>query len=326
MYQFTGLSNGTYTVTEIMQTDWTNVTPTSIDVLIEGADVMNQNFTNTPSVPPVSGQTFNISGFKINNSNNLGVPGWAIDLKNETMNVSATTAENGMYQFMGLANGTYTVTEIMQTDWTNVTPTSIDVLIEGADVMNKNFTNVMVPAPDLTIDLDLGWNLISIPNFADPSSVDMALKNVKNNGVVGYDPATKTFSTPTDLYPLYGYWINVTEPNQSLGFFADKSITSVPPSRNLYEGWNLIGVVAEESETNKTLDAGLLFQSLQNGGQPLYSFLVSYKNPRHTYVVGVDLSDRTALNQGQGYWLFIKTMTQTDKNSVIWSGKPWLPN
>jgi hypothetical protein len=278
------------------------------------------------SPPVVSAQTFNISGFKINSANNLGVPGWTINLSNATMNVHATTDANGMYQFTGLSNGTFTVTEMMQTGWTNVTPASIVVLIQGADVMKKNFTNVIIPASDVTFDLDLGWNLISIPNFADPSSVDMALKNVKNNGVVGYDPATKTFSTPTDLYPLYGYWINVTAPNQRVVFIADRSITSVPPSRNLYEGWNLIGVVAEEKEKKEILDAGLLFQSLQNGGQPLYSFLVSYKNPRHTYAVGVDLTDRTPLNQGQGYWLFIKTMTETDKNSVIWSGKPWLPN
>jgi hypothetical protein len=273
------------------------------------------------------GAGFTISGFTINSENNLGVPEWTIDLSNETMNVSATTDANGMYQFTGLANGTYIVTEIIQTDWTNVTPTSIDVVIEGADVMNQNFTNVMVPAPDLTIALDVGWNLISIPNFADPSSVDMVLKNVKNNGVVGYDPANKTFSTPPEILPLYGYWVNVTEPNQSIGFIADPSDTGKLPMRNLYEGWNLIGVVAEESETDK-LEAGLLFQTipLQNGGQPLYSYLVSYKDPRKTYEVGDDLTNHTKLNQGQGYWLFIKTMTQTDKNSVIWSGKPWLPN
>jgi len=54
------------------------------------------------------------------------------------MNVSVTTDANGMYQFMGLANDTYTVAEMMQTGWTNVTSTSIDVLIGGADVMNQN--------------------------------------------------------------------------------------------------------------------------------------------------------------------------------------------
>ncbi|MDL5502766.1 MAG: hypothetical protein QSU88_06070, partial [Candidatus Methanoperedens sp.] len=52
---------------------------------------------------------------------------------------------------------------------------------------------------DMVFKLDMGWNLISIPNFADPSNVSLILKNVKNNGVVGYDPGNKTFSTPADL-------------------------------------------------------------------------------------------------------------------------------
>ncbi|MDO8725997.1 MAG: ammonia-forming cytochrome c nitrite reductase subunit c552, partial [Candidatus Methanoperedens sp.] len=45
------------------------------------------------------GEGFTISGFTINSADNLGVPGWTINLTNATMNVSATTAENGMYQF-----------------------------------------------------------------------------------------------------------------------------------------------------------------------------------------------------------------------------------
>jgi len=46
MYQVYGLDKRTpIPVAEMMQTGWTNVTSTSIDVLIGGADVMNQNFT-----------------------------------------------------------------------------------------------------------------------------------------------------------------------------------------------------------------------------------------------------------------------------------------
>ncbi|SNQ61183.1 Ig-like domain-containing protein [Candidatus Methanoperedens nitratireducens] len=179
---------------------------------------------------------------------------------------------------------------------------------------------------DMVFDLDPGWNLISVPNFADPGSVDMILKNVKNNGVAGYDPGNKTFSTPADLQPLYGYWINVTAPNQSIGFIADTNIRSVPPSRDLFEGWNLIGVVASKQEQNRELDAGLLFQPLQAGGKPLYSYLISYKDPHNTYTVGDDLTARTPLNKGQGYWLFMNTLTGTNKDSLVWAGKPWLPN
>ena len=423
MYQFTGLSNGTYTVTEMMQAGWTNITPTSIDVLIEGADVMDQNFKNTP--PVVAG--FSISGFKINNSNNLGVPGWEIDLTNETMNISATTDANGMYQFTGLANGTYTVSEMMQAGWTNVTPMSIEVLIGDADVMNRNFTNALIPvvtqptsflltpdtsvvlkgttininamafngnlsmpdfngmadinitannlsavrAPmnmsfengnatiqvsstvaqfvtvtatngiitgsttvefaDFVIPLVKGWNLVSIPSFANPSDINQTLLLVQNNGVQAFNPDTMLFVTPTDLQPLYGYWINVTADDQKLGFIADTNDIIVPPTRNLYEGWNLIGVSASETHPEDTVNAGMLFVSLKYGNhftEQYYSELVRYdEQPPKTLVAGendlTDLTDNTPLKIGHGYWLFIKNIPNTNENNVPWAGKTW---
>ncbi|CAG1006477.1 Serine-aspartate repeat-containing protein D [Methanosarcinales archaeon] len=421
MYQFMNLPNGTYTVTEEMQQGWTNVSAMSMEVTIAGSDMMNQNFTNIIQVQPE--EEFNISGFKIDNNTGMGLENWNITLtKPDNTVMNNVTDSNGMYQFMNLPNGIYTVTEEMQPEWTNISATSMEVTIADSDMVNQNFTNAMIPQQpnvtsfeltpsktavlkgktititikalnvnvtdtnfngmaditvnasknasavtylpnvtfnngiailpvtsniaqfvtvtatngsitgsteiafaDMVFNLDLGWNLISIPNFADPSSLDLALKNVKNNGVVGYDPGDKNFSTPTDLQPLYGYWINVTAPNQSIGFIADTNIRSVPPSRNLYEGWNLIGVVANKQEQNKELHAGQLFQPLKTGGKPLYSYLVSYKNPRKTYSVGNDLTDRTTLNKGQGYWLFMNTLTETNKNSLVWAGKPWLP-
>ncbi|MCL7413567.1 MAG: SpaA isopeptide-forming pilin-related protein, partial [ANME-2 cluster archaeon] len=95
--------------------------------------------------PPA--QTYNISGFKLNSIDNSSVPGWFITLTNDTMNTTVTTDVNGMYQFTGLMNGTYTVTEHVQAGWTNVTPTSIIVLIAGADVLDQNFTNMPPVTP-----------------------------------------------------------------------------------------------------------------------------------------------------------------------------------
>ncbi|NJD53818.1 MAG: ammonia-forming cytochrome c nitrite reductase subunit c552 [Candidatus Methanoperedens sp.] len=422
MYQFMNLSNGTYTINEQMHPGWTNVSAMPVQVTINGADVMNQNITNRQVQP---GETFKISGFKLDN-NGTGLANWNITLtKPDNTVMDNVTDASGMYQFMNLPGGTYTVAEQMQPGWTNVSAMSIQVTIAGSDMMNQNFTNtIIIQQPnvtsfeltpdrtaalsggtititvkalnvnttdtsfngmasitvnasknasaviyppnvtfsngvatlpvssniaqfvtvtatngkttgstdiafaDMVFDLDPGWNLISIPNFANPDSVDMILKNVKNNGLVGYDPGNKTFSTPADLQPLYGYWINVTASNQSIGFIADTNVGSTPPpGRDLFEGWNLIGVVAskQEQEQNKQLDAGLLFQPLQIGGKPLYSYLVSYKNPRKTYTVGDDLTDRTPLNKGQGYWLFMNTLTDTNKDTFVWGGRAWLP-
>jgi hypothetical protein len=296
-----------------------NVTATSQGDPRKMASVNTTTIVNIPPQP---------TSFQLTPSTNVTLKGTTISMAVMALNNGTPLPLfNGMANITITANNASAVTAPMNVTFIsgNATfgVTSSIAQFVTVTVTNETITSsTEVAFADRVISLDLGWNLISIPNFADPSSVDQILKNVKNNGIVGFDPATKTFSTPSDLLPLYGYWINVTAPNQSIGFMADTNITSVPPSRNLFEGWNLIGVVGDEQDTN--LDAGLLFQPLQIGGQPLYSFLVSNKNPRHTYEIGVDLTDRTPLNEGQGYWLFMKTMTDTNKNSVVWAGKPWL--
>ncbi len=443
-YMFTNLANGTYNVTEGMQAGWTNVSPMSQQVTINGTDMMKVNFTNQPpsnvTPPNVTVPTFNISGFKINDTNGngvwdsgeMGIENWNINLLNATNGTqiaNTSTDASGFYQFMNLAPGSYNVTEEMKDGFIPTNATSSMITVENMDAMNVNFTNqpvapptggitAFVLTPDLnttlkgmpisititalsgnisqtsfngTADINItannmsavsspmnvsftggnaiiqvtssvaqfvtvtatsvtaannsingstqvmfadkvfslskGWNLISIPNFADQSSVNQTLQHVQNNGVVGFDSSTGNFTTPTDLEPLFGYWINVTADNQSLGFIASTNIPSMPPTRKLFEGWNLIGVSASRSDPD-TLNAGELFVDLKRGldfTQWLYTRLVSFDQPATpvTFVAGTDLSDLTALKQGHGYWLFIKNTQSTSTNNVPWAGKQW---
>ncbi len=109
---------------------------------------MNINFTNQPVVVPT---TFSISGFKIDNATGSGIQDWNITLMNDTMQTSMLTLEDGSYNFMNLANGTYNVTEETRPGFTNVSPTTVEVTINGSDVMNINFTNNLpVPPPPPT--------------------------------------------------------------------------------------------------------------------------------------------------------------------------------
>jgi DNA-binding beta-propeller fold protein YncE len=101
-----------------------------------------QKFGNLAATPQ---PTFNISGFKINNSNGIGVQGWNITLMNSTMQKSILTSADGSYKFTNLVNGTYNVTEETQVGWTNVSPMPQQVIINGADMPNINFTNSPVP-------------------------------------------------------------------------------------------------------------------------------------------------------------------------------------
>ncbi len=157
-YNFTGLTNGTYNVTEGMKAGWTNTStsPMSQIVTINGADMTKVNFTNM-LVPPTPTGTFNISGFKVNdtNANNIWEPGemgidkWNIMLLNATTGAqiaSTLTDAQGFYEFMNLAPGIYNVTEEMKAGFTPSGATFKVVTIENMDVKDVDFLNhVTVP-------------------------------------------------------------------------------------------------------------------------------------------------------------------------------------
>ena len=129
--------------------------------------------------------TFNISGFVSNNNDNSGISNWPIILSNTTSTKTTDTTANGNYQFSGLYNGTYNITEGIRPGWTSVGPTTYKVTINGADVNNQNFTNIptIIPPDSIT-----GLKKISnAPNYinwtwVDPKSNDFSKVIIYING------------------------------------------------------------------------------------------------------------------------------------------------
>jgi len=125
-YSFTGLANGSYTVTP-SHTGY-GFTPTSQNATVNGANVTGINFTagvptysisGTVSMPGGNGATVSVTG---------------------TSTASATADANGNYTISGLANGSYTVTPT-KTGYT-FTPTNQAVTISSANVTAINFTTI----------------------------------------------------------------------------------------------------------------------------------------------------------------------------------------
>ena len=168
-YSFPNLLNDTYTISEdLRSSDWTNITPATLDITIFGQDEQ-VNFTNLPIIP-----TYSVSGFKINGSDGSGLPGWNITITNGTVTKSTLTDDTGFYNFSNLVNDTYTISEELQPDWKNVTPVSRGIRVSGHDEQNVNFTNIpLVIISDDFSDSTLNLSIWTIINPKNDTSFNM---------------------------------------------------------------------------------------------------------------------------------------------------------
>jgi large repetitive protein len=138
LWQICGLENDTYTVCEVLEPGWVQTsTPVCHAVTLAGINITNQNFTNQ--------KLLCISGFKINSSTGLGLPGWNITLRNATATVTKKTGPNGKYEFCNLLPGSYSLTEEMQPGYMVVKKVFNPFTLGCENITNKNFTNQKVP-------------------------------------------------------------------------------------------------------------------------------------------------------------------------------------
>ena len=290
-YNFTGLANGTYNVTEVMKQGWMNVTPTSLIVTITGTDAANWNFTNA-LIPPAPTPTFNISGFKLNSSDNKGLPGWTIRLLNITTGLelaNKTTDSSGFYNFTGLANGTYNVTEVMKQGWMNVTPTSLIVTITGTDAANWNFTNALIPpAPTPTFNIS-GFKLNSSDNKGLPgwtirllnitTGLELANKTTDSSGFYNFTGLANGTYNVTEV--MKQGWMNVTPTSLIV------TITGTDAAN-----WNFTNALIPPAPTPTFNISGFKLNSSDNKGLPGWTIRLL------NITTGLELANKTTDSSG----------------------------
>src|SRR5206468_6142320 len=120
---FTGLSNGSYTLTP-SKAGFT-FSPTNTPVTLSGANVTGVNFAATAS------PTWSISG-------TISGGGGATATLSGASSATVTADGSGNYSFSGLANGTYTVTPAKA--GYAFSPASQTVTINGANLSGVNFS------------------------------------------------------------------------------------------------------------------------------------------------------------------------------------------
>lgn len=164
------------------------------------------------------------------------------------------------------------------------------------------------------IELDEGWNLMSLPLIPENTAIVPMLASISEDVTIvwGYDP----INIPGDHWALYkpgvveddltemvggmGYWLSLTTEEATLtvtGLEMPEPPTA-PPAYDVASGWNLIGVKAVDPIHYEDY-----LVSIENN----YSVIWGY-NPEtgyfNVYPIGGLESDE--LNPGQGCWLWMK--------------------
>ncbi len=217
-YRFSNLSAGNYTIEEILKPGWVRTFP-SVSVrnitILKGENLIDIDFGNMQVQIPQ--ETFNISGFKVNDTNGNGVwdsgekgiENWNINLLNDTGEQIASTSTNasGFYKFTDLNPGTYKVTEETKPGFTSTSATSRVITIENMDVTDVNFLNrvKVIPPPAKTNTIS-GFKVNDLNGNGRWDEGEKGLKgwNIKLIGIVP-ETADINMETTTDDQGFYSF-------------------------------------------------------------------------------------------------------------------------
>ncbi len=146
-YSIDNLVPATYTVEETAQSGWTASTSASRSVEVSaGQDVTDIDFGNYQP-PEIFGRKWrDDSGDGVLDSGEVFLPDWTISITGpNSFSSSTTTDSNGGYSFSGLVPGTFTVSEVNQSGWTQTSPSgggAFEILVESGDsISQRDFGN-----------------------------------------------------------------------------------------------------------------------------------------------------------------------------------------
>jgi hypothetical protein len=266
-YSFSGLANGTYTVTP-SHTGYT-FNPISKTATVSGASVAGINFTATAQI----GQAYSITGTI---SPITGGSGSRVTLSGAAV-ATSTTDSAGNYTFTGLFNGTYAVTP-SHTGYT-FNPSVQTAIVNGANVSGVNFSAQSNPTFSIsgTISPVTGGSgsTVTLSGAAAATTVADSSGNYAfaglANGSYTVTPANAgyTFSPPNQSMTISNASIS------NINFTAAPQVTHTVAltwnaSTSTVSGYNVYRSIVSGSsyvKINPVLNAGLSFTdaTVQNG-------------------------------------------------------------
>ncbi|MDD5693154.1 MAG: SpaA isopeptide-forming pilin-related protein [Patescibacteria group bacterium] len=156
---FRNLPAGTYTVREVLQSPWKNITPISQTVTVNQnnkdgyVEFGNQKIPVYPDRFTIVARKYeDANGNAIRDKDELWLQGWKIRLTGDKLTRDFVTNGEGEVTFKDLESGVYTVSEETQGGWKNITPTSQRVNINKENPTSYiEFGNQQIPTTPTTI-------------------------------------------------------------------------------------------------------------------------------------------------------------------------------
>jgi len=142
---------------------------------------------------------------------------------------------------------------------------------------------------DLTLTLEPGWNMVSVPVVPADTSRAAVFPPVDVVAVYTWDPGQKSYVVPDTIEPEVGYWVAVTEGTTI-------KVTGTPKTTwpsSLITGWNMVGSVYGTAVSVNDADAF----DVDPSGSVLTNAIYWWNPESKSYVA------ETSIVKGQGYWM-----------------------
>jgi plastocyanin len=222
-YTFTGLDNGSYTITP-SRTGYT-FSPTNSPRTVSGANITAVNFTATS----VQAVTYSISGQVT--SNVSGLSGVTMALAGAS-SATAITDTSGNYTFTGLDNGSYTITP-SRTGFT-FSPTNSPRTVSGANITAINFTTTAGPSAQIVPCPPSVTTIVTIQDFSfTPDNVTINANGIvkwTNNGPSIHTVTSGTTPTPDGVFNSVNLGTGATVCVQFLGIGTAQYFCALHPT------------------------------------------------------------------------------------------------
>ena len=184
-----------------------------------------------------------------------------------------------------------------------------------ADASAATFEFEVLERQPYEVDLNPGWNLISLPGDPfNPAVAQVIGSDLRADTVLGYQggewvTAVKNEDgrwqgTLVDIVGGYGYWVRTTAVETIETVIPPNLPTSVLPTVPVISGWNLLGVVdAEQRDTGTEADADDYFTSLP-AWRVAYSFETQQNRWTKLLPNGGTATAPHEVENGKGYWVW----------------------